>query len=78
MKRLVGCLLATVLAVSAQTKEVEVQASQTWVDTGLDVKAGDLLRFESSGTSEVLRCGASGLTGGNSPWLARPAAGSCH
>jgi hypothetical protein len=36
--------------VTAQTKEVEVQASQTWVDTGLDVKAGDLLRFESSGT----------------------------
>ena len=33
-----------------QSKEIAVPGNQTWVDSGIDVKAGDLLRYEATGT----------------------------
>jgi hypothetical protein len=42
-----GLLLA--LSAMAQTKSIEVSASDGWKDSGIDVAAGDLLNFEASG-----------------------------
>ncbi len=42
--------LASLRAQSAlASKDVELNGSTTWVDTGIDVKAGDLVKFEASG-----------------------------
>jgi len=38
------------LLLSAQSKQIEISGTQTWVDTGIDVKPGDLLRFEATGS----------------------------
>ncbi len=38
------------LLVSGQAKKIEVTGSQAWIDTGVDVKAGDLVRFQAEGS----------------------------
>lgn len=43
-------LLCAPLVLGAQSKQLEITGAQTWVDTGLDVQAGDLLRFEAKGS----------------------------
>lgn len=51
-QRILAALLALHLfapAVLPQEKQLEVPGDATWIDTGLDVKAGDLWLFEASG-----------------------------
>lgn len=50
MLRLVFALSLLALSAVAQSKEIEIPGNQTWVDTGIDVNPGDLLRCESTGT----------------------------
>jgi hypothetical protein len=56
------------LPLCAQTKEITVKGDQTWVDTGMDVKAGYLIRFEASGSLKYAdareACGPDGLARG--------------
>lgn len=50
MLRLATALSLLTLPMLAQSREIEIPGNQTWVDTGIDVKPGDLLRYESTGT----------------------------
>jgi hypothetical protein len=43
-------LLAAVSVYASDTKEVDVSADTAWVDTGIDVKAGDTLSISATGT----------------------------
>jgi len=38
---------------TAATQNVRVNAKQRWTDTGIDVRAGDILTFESNGTIQM-------------------------
>jgi len=55
-------LVAAVPAISirAAGKSISLPASQTWVDSGVDVKAGDVYEFEASG--EITYAGARSAT----------------
>ncbi len=50
MLRFLLVLSLLLVPAAAQVKEIEIAGDQAWVDTGIDVRAGDLLRYESSGT----------------------------
>ena len=50
MLRFIIVILSFAAPALSQSKEVEIPGNQTWVDTGIDVKAGDLLRYEATGT----------------------------
>ncbi|MBI4893997.1 MAG: LssY C-terminal domain-containing protein [Acidobacteria bacterium] len=38
------------LLVSGESRKVEITGAQPWIDTGLDVNAGDLVRFQAEGS----------------------------
>jgi hypothetical protein len=48
--RILGLILSFALLGAADAKKIEVSAEKGWVDTGLDVQAGDLMRFEATGS----------------------------
>ena len=48
MRQLILGLLLTVAAL-AQSQTVEIAASDRWKDSGIDVQAGDLVKFEAAG-----------------------------
>jgi hypothetical protein len=50
MLRLLAALSLLSLSLPGQSKEIQISGNQTWVDTGIDVNPGDLLRYEASGT----------------------------
>ena len=50
MLRLLASVLLLTLSLLAQSKVIDIAGNQTWVDTGIDVKPGDLLRYESTGS----------------------------
>jgi len=44
-------------------REFEITGSQGWLDTGIDVQAGDLLRFSAAGTLQYMAAKESGPEG---------------
>ncbi|HEY3440914.1 MAG TPA: LssY C-terminal domain-containing protein [Paludibaculum sp.] len=50
MPRLLASLLLIALPLFAQSKAIEIPGNRSWVDTGIDVKPGDLLRYVSTGS----------------------------
>src|SRR5579862_5136025 len=57
MMRWIGFLLCILLCIGAAAQttavEVDVGAKDAWVDTGLDLRAGDSLTIDASGTLRV-------------------------
>lgn len=49
MSRVMAAALFVALTGAAQQKEIEVRGDAGWVDTGVDVKAGELWQFEAAG-----------------------------
>lgn len=50
--RSIVCLLSAIsfVCAAADTKEVDVSAASDWIDSGLDVKPGDVLSFTATGS----------------------------
>lgn len=50
MRLRIFALLCAAIPGLAQSKQIEIAGNQAWVDSGVDVKAGDLIRFEAKGS----------------------------
>ena len=49
MRRTVLLCSVFLVPLGAQVKELDLKPSPTWVDTGIDLKAGDTVRFTATG-----------------------------
>lgn len=47
---LLAAAVGAAVCLPAQRKQIELDGARTWVDAGVDVKAGDLVRFTAEGT----------------------------
>jgi hypothetical protein len=68
MRTTLLCAALLAAAASGQQKEIQIAGNQTWIDTGLDVVAGDMLLVEASGQLKYpdaqQPCGPDGLARG--------------
>jgi len=55
-------------AAPTSRKDVEVPANQSWVDTGIDLREGDVLRIVAEGTINYTSSKTCGPEGGESDW----------
>src|SRR6516225_881430 len=59
--------LAGCLCLAQPSRQIQVSAASVWTDSGIDVKAGDTLRFTATGTLQydnAKPCGPEGLPRG--------------
>src|SRR4051812_14036028 len=70
-KNLLGCLLvsAAVVAAQTETKEIDIAGDQSWLDTGVDLRAGDSLRISAKGTLRFSSSAPNGPEGLARGWM---------
>ena len=61
--RIYPLFFAAILCAQTETKEFDLAGDQSWLDTGLDLHAGDSLRISATGTLRFPSSGANGPEG---------------